>query len=186
MGILLAHAGVLVILIDESPSGIAIIPGRAGAFLIVVTEVPPTSGAVVRVEAPPLGVPRVVLELPAPVVPAPPSQIHDWMADGQHAAGRIGAREESSVRSFGDPQREAAGPRKAKPFGWDKTHTQRVEVIPGIGTRVRLNDRCDLLVSLIPMVGCSLGRIPARGDLFDEMNGAVELGSPNDFAVLTK
>jgi hypothetical protein len=55
-------------------------------------------------------------------------------------------------------------------FGWDRTHTQRIEPIEGGGILLRLSDHCVLLVFPLPFVGCGIGKIPARGDLFDHMH----------------
>jgi hypothetical protein len=117
--------------------------------------------------------PPVVLELPDPDFAAPPESI-DWLANGARAAADVIAGEGDRVRPFGIPDRPAPQPRRVKPFGWDETHTQRVEVLPG-AIAIRLSDRCSVIFAPLPMGGCSLGKIPARGDLFDGMNAAVKL-----------
>jgi hypothetical protein len=58
--------------------------------------------------------------------------------------------------------------------------------MPGQGIRIRLNDHCDIFVSLIAMAGCSLGKIPAHGDLFDGLDAPVEFGDWNDSSIVTK
>jgi hypothetical protein len=74
-------------------------------------------------------------------------------------------------------RKPAPDPRFARParraqFGWDQSKIHRIEAMPGGGTVIHLNDRCALTLSgfLIPM--CKLGKIPARGDLFEHMGDA--------------
>jgi hypothetical protein len=97
-----------------------------------------------------------------------PSAIPDWLAAGELAAARVGSVEEGGALAFGSVPRPAPKPHKTKPFGWDKSHTQRVEAVPG-GISVRLGSRCTVVFAPLPVGGCSLGKIPARGDLFEEM-----------------
>jgi len=66
--------------------------------------------------------------------------------------------------------------RKGKPeFGWDRSHTHRVETIEGGGILIHINDRCVLVFFPLPFGGCSIGKIPARGDLLDHMHDAPAL-----------
>jgi len=64
-------------------------------------------------------------------------------------------------------------PRPPSDFGWSEARTHRVEMLPGGGTLVRLNDRCAVVIGL-PLIlpVCKFGKIPARGDLFKHMNEA--------------
>jgi hypothetical protein len=55
-------------------------------------------------------------------------------------------------------------------FGWDRTHTQRIEPIEGGGILIRLSDHCVLVVFPLPFVGCGIGKIPVRGDLFNHIH----------------
>ena len=59
-------------------------------------------------------------------------------------------------------------------FAWSHAHTHRLEPIPSGGTLIWLNDRCAIAVLPIPFPVCSLGRMPAQGDLFRDM------GKPRD------
>jgi len=178
--VLLAHAGAYVSLAEfESPSA-AFARGESDAILIEIdTGLPPPPPPEPQFEPPVLKVPPVALELPEFTGLNDPPGSADWLADGAQAAAAVGGLDGASVRSFGAPERPPEKPRK-KPFGWEKSHTQRVEVMPGIGVRIRLSEHCDLLVSLIPMAGCSIGKIPARGDLFDGMHAPVEMGDWKD------
>jgi hypothetical protein len=55
-------------------------------------------------------------------------------------------------------------------FGWDHSHTHRVETIEGGGILIHINDRCVLVLFPLPFAGCGIGKIPVRGDLFDHMH----------------
>lgn len=61
-----------------------------------------------------------------------------------------------------------------KPFGWDHAATHRVEEIPTGGLLININDRCVLVWAILPMVGCRIGKLPVRGDLFDHLKDAPE------------
>ncbi|MEO8063165.1 MAG: hypothetical protein ABI821_10500 [Pseudomonadota bacterium] len=150
---------------------------QSDATLIEIdTGAPPPPPPALRFEPPATLPPPVVLELPAPADSNESASINDWLTDGAVAAAAVGGLDGTRARSFGTTERAPGEPRKVKPFGWDKTQTQRLEVIPGIGTRIRLTDHCEVFVTLIPMVGCSLGKIPARGDLFEGMDAPVKPG----------
>lgn len=61
---------------------------------------------------------------------------------------------------------------------WDYAATHRVEALPGGVTVINLNDHCAIaFLWVLPMFGCSLGKIPARGDLFDHMHEEAESGA---------
>lgn len=134
-------------------------------------EPPPPPGP--NFERPATRAAPVVLELPAPDFAEPPENT-DWRADGARAVAGVISDESDHVRSFGTQDRPRAKSRQAKPFGWDKTHTQRIEALPGV-ISIRLSDRCSIIFAPLPLGGCSLGKIVARGDLFDGMNAPVEL-----------
>jgi hypothetical protein len=56
-------------------------------------------------------------------------------------------------------------------FGWDHAHIHRVEALEGGGTILWINDRCFIVMAgMIPFPMCGIGKIPARGDLFDHMH----------------
>jgi hypothetical protein len=63
----------------------------------------------------------------------------------------------------------------APEFGWDHAHTHRVEALEGGGTLLWINDRCFIVMAgMIPFPMCGIGKIPARGDLFDHMRDPKE------------
>jgi hypothetical protein len=184
--VVLAHLGVYVLLVEaRRPTG-AVAEDESDAILIAIdVGLPPLLPTELHPEPDAVNLPPVALELPEFSGLSEPSGSADWRADGVQAAAEVGALDGASIRSFGSPERAPDKPR-TKPFGWDRSHTHRVEVLPGQGIRFRLNDHCDLFVSFVPMAGCSLGRIPARGDLFDGMNAPVEMGDWKDSSTLTK
>ena len=129
--------------------------------------------------------PPMVLELPEPEY-AEPLEYTDWLADGARAAAGVIDDQSDRLRSFGIPDRPPARSRQAKPFGWDKAHTQRVEGLSGGGISIRLSDRCSVTFAPLPLGGCSLGKIAARGDLFEGMNAPVELAEWKNSASETR
>lgn len=137
-----------------------------------------------QVPEPPIREPRL---LPAPIRPAaplpitpPPSPIApseqptpptiDWHEQAQAAAARQAEELNRPGAGPGAAPSQPANPTKPKPeFGWDHARTHRVEAIEGGGVLVWLNDRCAVVITLLAMPVCKIGKIPARGDLFDHM-----------------
>ena len=139
-----------------------------------------------QVRSPPvLAIDGAVLQ-PAPVVHLDPPEFDaasiesgvdtDWRADGARAAAAVAAADKANVRQFGIAPGLPDKPRQIKSFGWDRAHTQRVEALAEGGIRIRLSDRCGLVLAPWPVGGCALGRIDARGDLFDGMTAPARLG----------
>ena len=117
----------------------------------------------------------------APRLPAP-----DWSAAVARAT-----QEEVAAIELERRQSQALAPPvnrlaarsngRAPTFHWNKARTQRIEPLATAGTLLHLNDRCALvLFFVIPMAGCALGEIPARGDLFDHMHDATAPGGWKD------
>ena len=109
------------------------------------------------------------------VEPPPPPAI-DWADEAKLAASRqIDALERSRNRggSIVAPEINLeAGPRPKPEFGWSHAQTHRIEPLPEGGTLVWINERCALVINggLLPI--CKLGKIQARGDLFEHMHDA--------------
>jgi hypothetical protein len=105
----------------------------------------------------------------------------DWSLASELAAQRqLDAMESARRRDRGftahDVPRNLAPPEPPGPeFHWNRAHTDRVEPIPG-GTIIHLNDRCVLVISGLIMPACSIGKIEARGDLFQHMDDTPQLG----------
>jgi hypothetical protein len=55
-------------------------------------------------------------------------------------------------------------------FGWDRSHTHRVESLEGGGILIHINDRCFVVLIPFPLPLCGIGKIPVRGDLLDHMH----------------
>jgi hypothetical protein len=73
--------------------------------------------------------------------------------------------------------------RQKSEFGWDRTHTQRIEPIEGGGILIHLSDHCVFVLFPLPFAGCGIGKIPVRGDLFDHMHDEPQAqGSPKNIA----
>jgi len=129
----------------------------------------------VRVEPPPPIDPGTAITPDLSPEEAPPPI--DWDAETRSAAARMAQSIEAERQRKGkyapDPRFARAKPRPE--FGWDRSKTHQIEALPEGGTLIHLNDRCVLVLSgfIIPM--CKLGKIPARGDLFEHMGEDSEL-----------
>ena len=55
---------------------------------------------------------------------------------------------------------------------------ERIEPLKTGGTLIRLNDRCVLVFAVMVLPICQIGKIPARGDLFEHMDDPPVLGAP--------
>jgi hypothetical protein len=142
------------------------------------------SQADIRAPAPTAS-PQIVVRPPDSVAiqtPEPESRI-DWRAAAEIAANGITSLDGTEPKSFGAPPRAPVEPRDRKPFGWDRSRTNRVESMPSGGLVINLNDHCALVIAPILFGGCSLGKIEARGDLFDEMKAPPQLGDWKDSSV---
>ena len=109
----------------------------------------------------------------------------DWRtaaaATAQTSAQRIVEAEDDAARkatALTSRFKPLPGPRvKGPEFAWDCAHTHRVTPLQGGGFVVALNDRCAVLVFIVPMIGCSVGhQPPANGDLFKYMHPPVKFG----------
>ena len=113
---------------------------------------------------------------PAPPSPTAPGNATDWAAEATASAARqVDANEQRArqARALTPKPSPLFGARPRRPeFHWDYGRTHRVEPVPGLGTVIHLNDRCAIaLFVIIPFAGgCALGKIPARGDLFEHIH----------------
>jgi hypothetical protein len=112
--------------------------------------------------------------------PEPPAPI-DWAAEGAEAAARVARGEDQpGPRTFGMPPASpmfAAAPARRPGLAWNHARTHRVEALPGGVTVFNLNDHCAVaLLWVVPFFGCTLDKIPPRGDLLDHMREQAELG----------
>ena len=100
----------------------------------------------------------------------------DWAHEAAEAV-RKRALEAEAQR---DHKHDRDPPKPAPEFGWDRSRTQRVEPIEGGGILVRINDRCAIVITLLAMPVCQIGKKPARGDLFEHMDDAPSPGDWKD------
>jgi hypothetical protein len=103
----------------------------------------------------------------------------DWLDAGERAVAAAAAKPGSASRDLGSLVHTEPGRHAAKPFGWDKSQTERVQALPG-AIRLRLGSHCEVVFAPLPVGGCSLGKIPARGDLFSEMSAPMKPGDWRD------
>jgi choline dehydrogenase-like flavoprotein len=140
---------------------------------------PPPS--VPRKESPPPTHDTQLVIVPPPTEPPPAEQkpaIIDW-----HAEAVITAKHQAQSAAAPQPRaldKQLGGmyvdvgpgfdPANTPEFGWDHARTHRVETIEGGGSMLWINDRCFVvLYGVIPFPMCGVGKIPVRGDLFDQM-----------------
>ena len=179
----LIHAGLFQLLASQRQAS-----PQAPERLTTLTFVPRTES---RTRPPPPISPLAPEQLPpAPVPEAGPPQLIapleqqagrepagvDWAHEGAEAA-RTRALEAEAQR---DHKNDQTQPKPKPEFGWDRSRTHRVEAIEGGGILVHLNDRCAIVITLLAMPVCQIGKKPARGDLFEHMDDAPTPGDWKD------
>jgi hypothetical protein len=132
----------------------------------------------------PRGTQLVIIPTPAPpAADTPPAPI-DWNAEAERAIKQHAELAMATPPRALDKHGAGAdfngglGPdREKKPeFGWDRSHTHRVESLEGGGLLIHINDRCVVVLMPFPLGFCAIGKIPARGDLFDHMHDEPQAG----------
>lgn len=183
------HAGALLALLALSRTHVVPAAHEEPWILVML---PPTEVRPARPPAleHPLGpTPSMVPAQSGASRPSQPSEVAvtstsiDWKAEAAREADRVVERNEQRARQARalSPAPSAAfapaGP-GAPEFGWDYAATHRVQAVGGGATVIHLGDRCALALWLvIPMgFGCALGRVPARGDLFEHLHDQGEPG----------
>jgi hypothetical protein len=127
-----------------------------------------------------------LVTIPTPALPAAadkPDAPIDWSAEAdlavkQHAQLALATPPRAlDKHGAGADLNGGLGPdpKQKADFGWDYSHTHRVENIEGGGILIHISDRCVLVLFPLPFGGCSIGKIPARGDLLDHMHEAPAL-----------
>jgi hypothetical protein len=133
-------------------------------------------------------------QIPAPVPPTAPPLITpqeerkppaavDWHEQAQLAATRQAeelARLESPGAGPGAVPSPGSPPRTTPEFRWSRSRTHRIEAIEGGGFLVWINDRCAIVITLLAMPVCKVGKIPVHGDLFEHMDDAPLAGDWKD------
>lgn len=111
---------------------------------------------------------------PSTAITSPPSISTDWAAEASWAAERLVESNEKSRRQANalapaPSAMFAPPPATQREFPWQ---LNQVEIVEGVATVIHRGDRCGLVLFLIVPVagGCTLDKMPARGDLFDHMH----------------
>jgi hypothetical protein len=111
----------------------------------------------------------------APRLIAPPERegtpalpMIDWRREAEEAA-REHVLEAQAERGHKD---DSAPPKPQPEFGWDHSRVHRIEPLESGGLLVWINDRCAIVISVMAMPICKIGKKPARGDLFEHMDDA--------------
>jgi hypothetical protein len=115
------------------------------------------------------------LAAPSPPPAAPDDHVTrariDWADElSRAAAGAVPAAPIQTPKDFGFPHAPTPQPPTTEHFGWDHTHTHRVESIAGGGLLINLNDNCVLVLNPLPFASCAPGKRKANGDLFKHMH----------------
>lgn len=117
-------------------------------------------------------------EPPTPETPSASPRI-DWAREAELSASRQ-LQNDDEARRLAAPFTHdfgAQGPVRAAPqFRWDHAHTNRIEPLETGGMLIWLNERCAVAVAGAVFPVCMIGKISARGDLFEHMKDAPVLG----------
>ena len=182
-GVAALHAGALLILFVETRTRLMPLAAETPPLIVMLLSPfePPRAAGPEWDRRRPARHPRVQqqpvrTEEPTPGVSLAPRASIDWLAEGADAAARQvegSAQHKRQARALEpDTSMFAPAPAKRPGIAWDYAATHRVEPIGGLTTVLHVNDNCVVVMFVvIPFVGgCALGKIPARGDLFDHMH----------------
>jgi hypothetical protein len=123
---------------------------------------------------PEITAPRLIVPNEREGAPSPPTI--DWQREAQETAQKHALQAEAQRDRTGDDK-----PAKRKPeFGWDPSRAHRVQPLQEGGLLVRINDRCAIVITVLAMPVCQIGKKPARGDLFEHMGDAPTPGDWKD------
>jgi hypothetical protein len=106
----------------------------------------------------------------------------DWATQAQLAAARqVDSLEQSHQPDRGFPStglmRDSPKETHKPDFGWSHSRTNRIEQLPQGGTLIWINERCAIVFSgFVLLPACQLGKIEARGDLFEHMQPPAQPG----------
>ena len=182
----LLHAGVLVLCFSFPPR--LRWSAADGGFVTQVFFLPeaspliedepvlPTRGAVTRRAERPLQTAPITPppEAPSADVPTAPGAI-DWAREAEVSAARQLRKDEEARRltaPFAHDFSHLTPERPTPQFGWSHASIHRVEPLEGGGTFIWINDRCGIVFAVMVVPICKIGKIPARGDLFEHMDDA--------------
>jgi hypothetical protein len=111
-----------------------------------------------------------------------PAAAPDWRQEAEIAAGHqleAGERDRERPSPLA-PHEFPEAPPPAREFQWDYAATHRVEGLPEGGFLININDRCVVVVLVMMMPLCRVGKIPARGDLFQHLDDPPRLGESTE------
>ncbi|HEY6620904.1 MAG TPA: hypothetical protein VIY68_15265 [Steroidobacteraceae bacterium] len=95
----------------------------------------------------------------------------DWSQELQLAAKNAVAKELERKKHEADFTHVfPTQPKKPPQFAWNYAATHRIEALPQGGLVIHINDNCALLIFPLPFIGCSIGKRPANGDLFEHLH----------------
>jgi hypothetical protein len=185
----LAHAGLLYLLASYRHSTSADAPDRQSTVLVFLEDAPerrrpPVEVAPIASEprletVPTVSQPRAAAERSVPDIPAEDSEAPppiDWRREAEEA----GLAHVLEAEANAPREQPAQQPRKKSEFRWSRSQVNRVEPAQGGGVTVRLSERCVLVISVIVMPACKVGKIPVHGDLFEHMRDPPTLGDWKD------
>jgi hypothetical protein len=172
-------------------------PDAEGSLVFLLLPAPPAlplSRRVLQPESatlrprymPPRGHPAPPAITEKPADETPPLSV-DWTAEAERSAeeqARLAADAHHRPLDSHAPGADLEGglgpyQDKKSDFGWYHARIHRVEKLKGGGSIIWINDRCFIPVvglAIIPFPFCGIGKIPARGDLFDHMRDPRDLG----------
>lgn len=188
-----AHAVALLLLVTLTRTQLLrVSPGVSTLLVVMLPPFPSREpvasagapGSHVLRQRPPAGAEPAPPRLPPVQPPVSPGAI-DWTGDAAAAAAQAARNDEEARRkasAFALRPNAAFVPRTPPPeFHWYHAGTHRLESLDGGGTVINLTDECRLIVvGPIPLPTCDLEKMPARGDLFEHMRDAPELGAWRD------
>lgn len=141
---------------------------------------PPSPAPSTRHSRPPVRTAPITLPPEPPTDEAPNASPRiDWAREAELSASRQLQKDEDAKRRAAPFSHDYSGQAPVRPtpeFGWSHSQIHRVEPLEGGGTLIWINDRCAVVFAgaLIPV--CKIGKIPARGDLFEHLNDPPVLG----------
>jgi len=182
-GVVTLHAGVLLVLFAETRTRFVATAAEPPPLLVMLlSPLEPQRAARLESQQPAPVTHRrtpdqpVRPEEPASSLSVAPRASVDWLAEAADAAARqaeISAQRKRQMRALEpDTRMFAPAPAMRPGVAWDYAATHRVEPVGGLTTVIHLNDNCAIVMFIvIPFIGgCALGKIPARGDLFEHMH----------------
>jgi hypothetical protein len=172
--------------IDDTAMTLIVLPPAASPRVVVPERTTPVPARARESGAAPSAIPT---ETTPPIEERAPI---DWTREAELAANhQVDAVEIERRRARGfTPGAQSREPEVARTpapdFAWSKAATQPIEQLPEGGTLIRLNDRCVIVIYVIPMPFCGIGEIPANGDLFEHMNDPPVIGDWKDDSALPR